>query len=45
MCSLNFMFFSLLIEELCTKRENNKAGSILTFGGLCILLIWGVTAV
>ena len=36
MCSLNFMFLSLLIEELCTKEENNKAGCTLTFGGQCI---------
>ena len=34
-CSLNFMFLSLLIEELCTKEENNKAGCTLTFGGQC----------
>ena len=30
------MFLSSLIEELCTKEENNKAGSTLTFGGQCI---------
>ena len=33
MCSLNFMSFSSLIEELCTKDENNKTGCTLTFGG------------
>ena len=31
------MFLSSLIEELCTKEENNKAGCTLTFGGQCIL--------
>ena len=35
MCSLNFMFISLLIEELCTKEENNKTGCTLTFRGQC----------
>ena len=30
------MFLSSLIEELCTKEENNKAGYTLTFGGQCI---------
>ena len=30
------MFLSLLIEELCTKKENNKADCTLTFGGQCI---------
>ena len=29
------MFLSSLIEELCTKEENNKAGCILTFVGQC----------
>ena len=29
------MFLSSLIEELCTKEENNKAGCTLTFGGQC----------
>ena len=31
------MFLSSLIEELCTKEENNKAGCTLTFGGQCRL--------
>ena len=31
------MFLSSLIEELCTKEENNKAGCTLTFGEQCIL--------
>ena len=30
------MFLSSLIEEFCTKKENNKAGCTLTFGGQCI---------
>ena len=30
------MFLSSLIEDLCTKEENNKAGYTLTFGGQCI---------
>ena len=30
------MFLSSLIEELCTKEENNKASCTLTFGGQCI---------
>ena len=29
------MFLNSLIEELCTKEENNKAGCTLTFGGQC----------
>ena len=29
------MFLSSLIEELCTKEENKKAGCTLTFGGQC----------
>ena len=33
------MFLSSLIEELCTKEENNKAGCALTFGGQCILYV------
>ena len=31
------MFLSSLIEELCTKEENNKAGCTLTFGRKCRL--------
>ena len=27
------MFLSSVIEELCTKEENNKADCALTFGG------------
>ena len=30
------MFLSSLIEELCTKEENNEVGCTLTFGGQCI---------
>ena len=30
------MFLSSLVEELCSKEENNKAGCTLTFGGQCI---------
>ena len=30
------MFLSSLIEELCRKEENNKAGCTLTVGGQCI---------
>ena len=30
------MFLSSLIEELCTKEENNESGCTLTFGGQCI---------
>ena len=40
MCSLNFLFLSSLIEELCTKEENNKAGCTLIFGGQCIFLYY-----
>ena len=32
------MLLSSLIEELCTKEENNKAGCTLIFGGQCISL-------
>ena len=32
------MFLSSLIEESCTKEENNKAGCTLTFGGQCIFM-------
>ena len=31
------MFLSSLIEELCAKEENNKAGCNLTFGGQCMI--------
>ena len=30
------MFLSSLIEELCTKEENNKAGCTLNFGSLSV---------
>ena len=33
------MFLSSLIEELCTKEENNKAGCALTFGEQCISIL------
>ena len=29
------MFLSLLIDELCTKKENNKAGCIFNFEHKC----------
>ena len=32
------MFLGSLIEELCTKKENNKVGCTLTFGGQCIYI-------
>ena len=36
------MFLRSLIEELCTKEENNKAGCTLTFGGQCSISVpWG----
>ena len=31
------MFLCSLIEELCTKEENNKPVCTLTFGGQCRL--------
>ena len=37
------MFLSSLIEELCTKEGNNKAGCALTFVGECIICtIWNL---
>ena len=33
--SLNFMFLSSLIKELCTKEENDKTGCKLNFGHEC----------
>ena len=42
--SLNFMFLSLLIKELCTNEENNKVGCTLIFGGQCILTYYMHTA-
>ena len=33
------MFLSSLIEELCTKEENNKAGCTFTFGGQCKIIL------
>ena len=36
MFSLNFMFFCSLIEELCTKDENDKTGCNFNFGHECI---------
>ena len=33
------MFITSLIEELCTKEENNKAGCTLTFGGQFIFIL------
>ena len=32
------MFLRSLIEELCIKEENNKAGCTLTFGGRVIIV-------
>ena len=37
MFSLNFIFLSSLIEELCTKEENDKTGCKLNFGHECII--------
>ena len=34
--SLNFMFLSSLIEELCTKEENDKTGGNFNLGHECI---------
>ena len=34
------MFLSSLIEELCTKEENNEAACTLTFGGQCNKRMW-----
>ena len=34
------MSLSSLIEELCTKEENNKGGCTLTFRGQCNLRHW-----
>ena len=39
MFSLNFMFFCSLIEELCTKEENDKTGCNFNFGHECIINI------
>ena len=39
MSSLNFMFLCSLIEELCTKEENDKTGCNFNFGHECILLV------
>ena len=36
MVSLNFMFLCSLIEELCTKEENDKTGCNFNFGHECI---------
>ena len=38
MFSLNFMFFCSLIEELCTKEENDKTGCNFNFRHECMLL-------
>ena len=35
------MFLTSLIEEFCTKKENNKASCTLTFGGQYSLMgVW-----
>ena len=34
--SLNFMFLSLIIDELCRKEENNKTGCSFNFEHQCI---------
>ena len=39
MFSLNFMFLCSLIEELCTKEENDKTSCNSNFGHECILLL------
>ena len=35
MLALNFMFLCSLIEELCTKEENDKPGCNFNFGHEC----------
>ena len=42
MFPLNFMFFCSLIEELCTKEENDKTSSNFNFGHECsiFLFLW-----
>ena len=42
--SLNLMFLSSLIEELCTKEENDKTGCKLNFGHECRLYAYQVSA-
>ena len=42
--SLNLMFLSSLIEELCTKEENDKTGCKLNFEHECNSDIPRVTA-
>ena len=39
MFSLNFMFYCSLIEELCTKEENDETGCNFNFGHECIYTI------
>ena len=39
MFSLNFMFLCSLIEELCTKEENDKTSCNFNFGHECILVV------
>ena len=34
------MLLSSLIEKLCTKEENNKAGCTLTYGEQCIIIMF-----
>ena len=34
--SLDFMFLRSLVEELCTKEENDKKGCNFNFGHKCI---------
>ena len=36
------MYLSSLIEELCTKEENNKASYTLTFGEQCSMEVSAV---
>ena len=40
MFSLNFMFLCSLIEELCTKEENDKTGRNFNFGHECIYILY-----
>ena len=40
MFSLNFMFLCTLIEELCTKEENDKTSCNFNFGHECIYCLF-----
>ena len=42
MFSLNFMFLCSLIEELCTKEENDKTGCNFNFGHECRIIFYEI---